>query len=457
MIETVAGNLLIALLLGAAIGLERQSSRQSDFESDFDEAIDPGIRTFSLIGLLGCLSAVLYVNQLPIVFVLSSSAFVILLCAHYILSSITTKHFGFTTELSLVLTFLIGVCAGTNVIPLQITVATAVVVIVVLSLKGRSEMLVSEVNRSERESFISYAIVALVILPFLTDTTYTLGDLPVVSSIFKGLNIDFKRFENLELLNPQNLWFIVVLITGIDIVGYIMSKFVGKERGFALTSFAGGFVSSTLTTISLAQKSAQIGAKQSKDTANINYLVGAAVLANQASFFQIMLLVGPLNSNWLIAILPTLSIMVITSTLLAIYFLKWKGNKQELNENGKDVSTEEAKIFSIVSAMKFALLLLSVKVITNFCLIIFGKTGFIISSIIASFAGIDAILINLAGMAGGSLTFEFALFTFILVNATNLLAKCIYCYLQGSKSFTLNFLLSCIVIVTTSFLGFLFV
>ncbi len=448
--ETVGVKLLISLLLGAAIGLERQSARSSDS----DETADSGIRTFSLVGLLGCLAAIFYVNDLPLVFILLTAGFIILVCSHYFMASSKSNEFGFTTEVSFILTFLIGICAGTDIIPLQLIVAIAVVIIVILSLKSFSRKLLSRVSRGEIESFISFAILGLVILPFLTNTTYTLADVPMVRSLLEGMNIDVTRFDSLELLNPQKLWFIVVLITGIDVLGYVLSKFVGTERGFTFTSFIGGFVSSTLTTQSLAQKS--------KKTPNSNYLVGAAVLANQASFFQIFLLVGPINRSWLLAILPTLIIMIVSSGFLSFYFLRRKVNTDDsVSENDEDgingeIDKTDKKIFSIIPALQFALLLSVIKIMTNLCLILFGKAGFVLSSIIASFAGIDAILINLAGMAGNSITFGFALFTFILVNATNLLAKSFYCYLQGSREFTLRFLLSVLIIIATSFAGFLF-
>jgi uncharacterized membrane protein (DUF4010 family) len=440
MLESYVPNIVLALLLGAAIGLERQSSGHLS---------DSGIRTFSLIGLLGCVASIFYVNNLPLVFALMTAAFVILVSLHYLLASNQTHDYGFTTEIAIILTYLIGSCLGTGLLPLNVTIAVAVVIIVILSMKARSEKLISAVTRSEIESFISFAILGLVILPFLTNTSYTLADFPEVTSLIQGLNISVERFDGLEIINPQRLWFIVVLITGIDVLGYILGKFVGRERGFAVTSFVGGFVSSTVTTQSLAQKS--------KTATNENYLVGAAVLANLASFFQMFLLIGPLNRQWLIAILPTLLIMIVTATALSVYFLRFRKGTEAEPESESESGIGEKKIFSIVPALQFAALILGVKLLTNLSLILFGKAGFVAGSVIASFAGVDAILINLAGMAGTKITFGFALFTFILVNATNLTAKTLYCYLQGSRSFTLKFMISMLIIIAASFLGFLFV
>ena len=206
-----------------------------------------------------------------------------------------------------------------------------------------------------------------------------------------------------------------------------------------------GFVSSTSATQSLAQRS-----NKSK---SVNHLVGAAVLANLASFIQIFLLVGPLNAKWLLSIIPSILLMIFASGIIAVIFFKTK----ELKETEENVEKKSVQIFSLMPALKFAALLIVIKIVTKICLILFGQSGFIISSIIASFAGIDAIIVNLADMAGHTITFKFAFITFLLINATNLLSKSAYSYLQGSKEFALKFFLSvlAIILVSTTWLFFI--
>ncbi len=438
MFESYAPTLVLALLLGAAIGLERQSSGHLS---------DSGIRTFSLIGLLGCISSIFYVAGFPLVFAFATGAFVILLSLHYVFFSQKTNDFGFTTEVAIILTYLIGACLGTGILPLNVTVAVAIVIIVILSQKGRSEKLIAAVSRGEIESFISFAILGLVILPFLSNTTYTLADFPPVRSILAELSIDVALFDSLELINPQRLWFIVVLITGIDVLGYVLGRVFGKRRGIVVSSFVGGLVSSTVTTQSLAQKSLS--------DPNGNALVGAAMLVNMAGFFQMFLLIGPLNRQWLAAVFPTLLTMILSAAALSYFFFRRR--KDEATQTGENGRIVEKPIFSIIPALKFAALILVVKILTNLCLILFGKAGFVAGAVVASFAGVDAIIINLAVMAGEKVTFGFAMLTFILVNATNLLAKTFYCYLQGSRPFAIKFGVSMLIIIGASFLGFLFV
>ena len=79
------------------------------------------------------------------------------------------------------------------------------------------------------------------------------------------------------------------------------------------------------------------------------------------------------------------------------------------------------------------------------------------SSIIASFAGIDAILVNLADMAGDTINFKFAFLTFILINATNLASKTVYSFLQEKRSFALRFMFASIAIIGASSIWSIFI
>lgn len=431
-------HLLLALVFGATVGLERESSNPNDPHVG-------GIRTFSLISLMGALAGIFYQHQYESLALIIVIGFFLLLISYYITEALHTKDFGITSELSAIATFLLGLMVMLSIIPLQIIVAIFVVIVFVLSLKSRTTQLMAGLTRQEVQSFISYAIIALVALPVLPDYSYKLKDLKVLSDIMHGLNVDLGQFDNLDLINPRQIWLVVVLITGIDVFGYILGRIVGNKNGFAFTSFMAGFVSSTSATQSLAQRS--------KTTPFVNHLVGAAILANLASFLQIFLLVGPLNTKWLVAIAPSILIMVVTAGVLAYIFFK----KKEPQEQEDAQSKKATAIFSLLPALKFAGLLIVIKIVTKICLILFGQSGFIISSVIASFVGLDAIIVNLADMAGNSITFKFAFLTLLMVNATNLLSKSLYSYLQGNRSFALKFLVSAMIIAAAGASWLLFI
>jgi uncharacterized membrane protein (DUF4010 family) len=233
--------LVLAIILGATIGLEREGSKQGPGALG-------GIRTYSLIALVGALVGVFFTNNFSSLALLVAGGLFVLLISYYVSGVAVTSDFGLTTELSVIITFLIGLLLVLNIIPLQIIVAVFVMLMLILSIKSKTSQLIAGISREELQSFISYAVIALVILPFLPDVGYTLSDIPVLPSIMNGLGVDMGQFSLLELINPRKVWFIVVLITGIDVFGYILGKIVGNKKGFAFTSFIAGFVSSTSAT-----------------------------------------------------------------------------------------------------------------------------------------------------------------------------------------------------------------
>lgn len=430
-------NLILAFIFGATVGLERESSKKGDPHVG-------GIRTFALISLAGALAGIFIVHQYTAVGIGVIVGFILLLISNYITEGLTTKDFGITSELAALTTFFLGLMVMIEIIPRTTTVAVLVSLVFILSLKAKTEKFVAGVSKHEFQSFISYGIIALVVLPVLPDYSYKVKDMPVVEGILNGLGVSLGQFDNLDLINPMMIWVVVVLITGIDVFGYLLSKFIGDRHSFALTSFLAGFVSSTSTTQSLALKS--------KGAPFVNHLVGAAVLANLASFLQIFLLAGPLNPGWMVSIAPAILIMVLTAGFLTVYYLK----RKETAVTEETATQKEGQIFSLVPALKFAMLLIIIKIVTKICLILFGKSGFIISSVLASFAGIDAIIVNLADMAGHTITFKFAFLTFLIVNATNLLSKSTYSWIQGDRRFARQFLFSMIIIIASSAIWLLF-
>jgi len=46
-----------------------------------------------------------------------------------------------------------------------------------------------------------------------------------------------------------------VFVTGLDVLGFIVSKLLGKKKGIIMSSLIAGFISSTLFTIPLSKQS----------------------------------------------------------------------------------------------------------------------------------------------------------------------------------------------------------
>ena len=127
MLSGLFAKLILSIIFGATIGLERESSQQG-------ETSIVGIRTFALISLTGALAGVFFTHGYLILSFIIVGGFLALLVSYYIIGSSTTRFFGLTTELSALITFIIGLLLVLEIIPLEITVAIFVILIFIMSM-----------------------------------------------------------------------------------------------------------------------------------------------------------------------------------------------------------------------------------------------------------------------------------------------------------------------------------
>lgn len=431
--------LIIAALLGAAIGLEREAYERKVDKTRRSGIGSLGIRSFSLISLVGSIAGLSLNGFLPL-FNIISLAFVALLTIYYVLGSRQTKDIGMTTELAILICYVIGVLIGLDFFPIQVIVALTVVLILILSLKEEIKSFISNIKEYEIDAFLSYAIIALVILPFLPDVSYTIADIPGMGAF---LGEKLTSLSTIELLNPFNLWRVVAIITGIEVVGYILEKTIGQKGGWFLTAFAGGFISSTSTTQSLAIKSKKI-----KTT---HRLVSAALLSNIASFLQHFLLIASINIMLLLNASAMIGALVFSGVIVVLFFIrkKDKTSKKQLLDTRKRLDKDA--IFSLKPALQFAVLFLVIKFLSKASLVLFGSSAFFVTVIFSSLAGIDAISINIAELAGKSIQYSTAVLALMLAHTANLLAKSVYSFILGSRTFAWYFLISMLIIISAGF------
>jgi uncharacterized membrane protein (DUF4010 family) len=65
-----------------------------------------------------------------------------------------------------------------------------------------------------------------------------------------------RTYGPFDVFNPRNIWWMVVLIVGINLGGYIAYKFLGRRAGITLGGVLGGLISGTATTVSYAKRAA---------------------------------------------------------------------------------------------------------------------------------------------------------------------------------------------------------
>ena len=156
---------LVSILIGALLGLEREKA----YHDERTPRNFAGIRTFTLISLLGTLSAML-ADIFTKYFVLGGFiAFFMFIIVVYYITSTVQKDIGATTEITAVLTYLFGILCYTKY--LEMAVAFAVITVLVVSTKSFLHGFVKKVKLEEIYDTIKFAIIAFVILPILPNKT----------------------------------------------------------------------------------------------------------------------------------------------------------------------------------------------------------------------------------------------------------------------------------------------
>src|SRR4029434_1794012 len=168
-----------------------------------------------------------------------------------------------TTEITALLAFIVGALCGWDNVGVA-SVAT-VVCLLLLTLKDYLHRLARRVELADVEATLKFAVISVIILPLLPSQNY--GPRP--------------RY----VMSPYKIWLMVVLIAGLNCLGYLLVKILGNEHGFLLTGVLGGLVSSTAVTLSFSQRSRQEPAMSSA-------FVLAIVVAWTIMFLRVVVMVG---------------------------------------------------------------------------------------------------------------------------------------------------------------------
>jgi len=391
LIATAAKSLGVALAIGVLVGVERERRKGDGIGRGA-----AGVRTFALAALAGGIAK------------LTGEQALIVMTAVMVVGGALLSYFrtnradpGLTTEVALVVTYLLGIL---SVEQTALAAGLGVTVAVVLASRTRLHRFAREtLSAQELEDLLIFAASALVVLPLLPR---------------QGIGPN-------GALNLFTMWRLVVIIMAVNGAGYIALRIMGARYGLSVAGFVSGFVSSAATIASL-------GSRSKNNPSLTTAAVTGAVLSSVATVLQMILVVGATSPPVLRLLLPP---MIAAGFVSLIYsaIMSFRMTRAPLGE-----TLESGRAFHFRSALLLGVTVSAVMILSSTLLYWFGQRGLVLAAGLAGFADTHAAAISTATLAASGATRPGdALFPILLAFTTNTLTKIFLAWTSGTREYTL--------------------
>jgi uncharacterized membrane protein (DUF4010 family) len=402
----------VAIAIGALVGAERHW-RERDED---DGQRTAGLRTYTLIGMLGGLAGVLEIalrgaGQAGVPGLAATGIFVIfsaIFATFRYREQRDERSYSVTSVVAAMLTFLLGALAVVG--DMRLAGAAGVVLVAVLAAREALHALIERVTFAELRAAIVLLAMTFVILPLVRDT-------PV--GPFGGIS-------------PARVWTLAILVAAISFVGYVAVRVVGDRHGELISGAVAGLLSSTAATLTQARRSASGGRS--------GLLVTGALAAGVVSYLRTAGLVMALAPQLALLTLPPLLAAAAAMAVVAGFVSRADAGETGSAPAGRDQDEPASRNpFDLWNVIQIALLLagfgFAARAISHW----FGDVGVITASAIIGLADVDAPVITVTGLAGSGLLPATANLAILAAVLANTIAKVILAASLGTWRFSALF------------------
>ncbi len=392
----LVGDFAIALFIGALMGVEREKRIA---EKGFGIG---GIRTFVLMAEAGAVAAWLTTElHAPWIFAAALVVVSAMVMGGYLLQARShPDSLGLTTEVAAVVTFLLG---GVTLFGhREIAVALGILNSALLAYRTPLHTLVGRIGQADLYAALKLLIATFIVLPLLPDRT----------------------IDPWAAVNPYKAWMLVILISGISLLGYVAMRWLGPARGTVLTGLFGGLVSSTAVSLSFARESRDASAA----SRGAGPLAAGLALSWAVMFVRVLVIIAvvfpPLLRTLAVPFGAMLAVCVVAAVLLM------RGGRA--GPPGRDVPLQNP--FSLKAAIQFAafftFVMLAVKGIQS----VAPGQGVYAVAALAGLTDADAITLSMAQMARDSAAMHAPALAIVIAVVANTVAKCGIVVALGSRA-----------------------
>ncbi len=336
----------ISLLLGLLVGIQREHA----------DAPLGGVRTFPLVTVFGTMCALMAEAWGGWIVVAGLLCVMVVTTGRVSSQPTEEPRRGLTTAVALLLMFAVGayLVAGSWSVAIAVGGAVAVLLQLKLELHG----IVKQLSESDLRAIMQFVLISFIVLPVLPNQTFGWYD----------------------VLNPREIWLMVVLVVGISLGGYIVWRFFGQDAGIVLGGMLGGTISSTATTVSFARRSR--GVPGSAAAAATVIMISTAV-----SLIRVIVEMAVVGREFLRQSLLPMSILTGTALLLSV--VSWFLTRRERERIPKQENPTELRSALVFGGL-YAVILLAVAATREH----FQQHGLYLVAVLSGLTDMDAITLS---------------------------------------------------------------
>lgn len=367
-----------SLAIGLLIGLERERK----------PGVKAGLRTIALAALSGTLCAM--IGEISgSVWILGGGLLLVgvMMIASYYRAPEDEGDPGTTTIVSVLLAYLLGALVYFGHGNLAVVIALAVTAL--LYFKPELRGMLEHFQRRDLRSLLQFGALTFVVLPILPDHGYG----PYAA------------------LNPHRIWLMVVLISGLSLIGYIALRVIDPKRSALVLGVCGGLVSTTATTMLFSRHGRN---------AELAPLAARVILvANLILLVRLTILAGIVAGELLSALLP-----VTAGAFVVGLISTFSGRRRPVSRDLPPPET--ANPTELRTALGFGLAFAAILFLAAWLTDVVGSRGLYLVALASGIADTDAItlstleLFRLGNIASG--TALVAIVTAMLANQATKLA-----------------------------------
>ncbi len=338
----------VSLGIGLLIGLERE--RKPDAKA--------GLRTFALTALLGCLAGLL-ADQTGSGWIIAVGLSMVaaMMIVAQARDPLDDGDPGTTSVVAMMVCYGLGALVWFE--QATLAVMLAITVTVLLYFKTQLQGVTRSLTPKDLISILQFGVLSLVVLPILP-------------------NQDYGPYN---ALNPHQIWWMVVLISGLSLAGYAALRIVGNRHGAPLLGFFGGLVSSTATTMVFARNARE-------DTQLTTTATLVILIANLVVTLRLGIVAAVLAPSLFAPLASVLGIGLLLGLVVALF--RWR----TLTAAGDLPLPEVKNPTEIRAALSFGLLYGVVLLLAAWLQDIAGSQGLYLVALASGLTDVDAITLS---------------------------------------------------------------